>query len=385
MRVAEVVRKEVRQIRRDPRMYPIILIAPVLQLFLYGYAATFDLKKLPLAVYDADRSAESRAIVRALEASGEFRAAIEAASLREVDRALVRGTARVGLVFEPGFARKVREGRGAQIGVFFDGSDSNTATIARSAIEAVTGQRAAARVVSDLRELDATAAARLEPLRGAQGLPEALDVRARIFYNPELKSANYMVPAVLVMVLMIMTTMLSALSIVKEKEIGTFEMLLATPVRPVELLIGKLAPFVAIGFVDVLIVLATATFWFRVPVRGSIALLLAFAAIFVMTTIALGLFVSTVAKSQQQAMVFAFGLMLPMILLSGFIFPIDSMPLFARIASRGVPIRYFVEAVRSIFLRGAGIEILWDELVALAAIGASLLAAAIARFEKRLG
>ncbi len=207
---------------------------------------------------------------------------------------------------------------------------------------------------------------------------------ARIYYNPELRSANYMVPAVIVMILMVMTMMLSALSIVKEKEIGTFEMVLATPVRPVELVIGKLAPFVAIGFIDVVIVLAVATFWFDVPIRGSAALLLAFAAVFVLTTIALGLFVSTVTRNQQQAMVFAFGLLIPMLLLSGFIFPIHAMPAPVRAASYALPLRYFVEAVRAIFLRGAGIDLLWDEMLALAGIGAALLGMAVARFRKRL-
>jgi ABC-2 type transport system permease protein len=382
--VVNVVRKELRQLRRDPRIYPIVLLAPILQLFLYGYAATFDLHHLPIAVFDADRSPESRAIVRHLGASGDFAPAVAAGSFEDVERALVRGDARIGVAFLPGFGRQVREGRRPTVGLFVDGADSNTATIARSSLEAVIGRQAVEIVSHDLRARDAAAAARLDPLRSGEGLPEALDVRTRIFYNPELKSSHYMVPGVIVMILLVMTMMLSALSIVKEKEIGTFEMLLATPIRPAELVAGKLAPFVTIGFVDVLIVLATATWWFEVPVAGSAALLLAFAAAFILTTIALGLLVSTIAATQQQAMVIAFCTLLPMILLSGMIFPLESMPRPVRIASYTLPMRYILEAVRAIFLRGVGLDVLWRHMALLAAIGAGLLCAAILRFRKRM-
>lgn len=384
-RFLHVVAKELRQLARDRKIYPIVLIAPILQLFLYGYAATFDLHRLPVAVLDGDRSAESRAIVRRIEASGDFAVGLRASSPAEIEEALVRGAARAAVVFLPGFGANLREGRGAALGLLLDGADSNTATIARSSLEAIAARHAVEMKVADIRSRDPVAASLLERLRGPEGLPEALEVRTRVLYNPELRSANYMIPGVIVLILSVMTMMLSALSIVKEKEIGTFEMLLATPIRPVELVAGKLAPFVAIGFVDVLLVLVTAKLWFRIPIAGSAGLLLVFAAAFVMTTIALGLLVSTVTRSQQQAMVVSFVVLLPMILLSGFIFPIDSMPRPARLVSYAIPVRYFLEAVRAIFLRGVGLDILWPQMATLAALGGGLLAAAVLRFRKRVG
>lgn len=383
-RVLAIVLKELRQLWRDPRMYPIVLIAPVFQLFLYGYAATFDLRALPVACYDADRSAETRAVLRRLEATGDFRIAYDVASLALAERLLDRGATRVVVAFAPGFGRRVREGARAEVGLILDGTDSNTATIARSSIEATIGRRAIDLRVAQARGREPLAAALLASLAGADGLPEALDVRARVLYNPELRSANYMVPGVVVIILLVMTLMLSALSIVKEREIGTFEMLLATPVTPAELVMGKLTPFVAIGFVDVLLVLTVAALWFDVPIRGSVGLLLAFAAAFVLTTIGGGLLISTIASTQQQAMILAFLILVPMVLLSGLIFPVESMPAPVQALSCALPIRYFLEATRAIFLRGVGLEVLWPHAIAILGLGAAVLAGAILRFRARL-
>jgi ABC-2 type transport system permease protein len=383
-RALNVVRKEFRQVLRDKRTYPIVFVAPILQLFLYGYAATFDLHRLPVAVVDADRGPESRALLRAVEASGEFHLAYFVDALADAEKLVDHGSTRVVLSVPPDFGRRVREGKGGKVGLFFDGSDSNTATVARSSLEAIVARHAIGLTVDRTVARDGQSAGLVAALEGPEGLPEALEVRTRILYNPELRSANYMVPGVVVIILLMITAMLSALSIVKEKEIGTFEMLLATPIRPVELMVGKLAPFVTIGFIDVLLVLTVAANWFEVPLRGSIGLLLALAGAFVMTSIAGGLLVSTVASSQQQAMIISFLTLLPMVLLSGLIFPIDSMPAPVRALSYALPIRYFLEATRAIFLRGVGLEVLWPNAVAMVGLGAALLAGAILRFRARM-
>jgi len=388
-RLAEVVSKEFRQLSRDRRIYPIVLIAPIFQLFLYGFAATLDLHELPIAVLDADRSSESRAILRALETSGEFRVAHRVESYREIEALLERGDIRIAIAIPPRFGARLREAEEAsarapaRLSVLVDGSNSNTATIARSSLQAVIGRRALDRVVGRAREREMGAAMLLDRLESPDGLPEAIEVRTRVLYNPELRSRCYMVPGVIVLILLVMTMVFSALAIVKEKELGTFEMLRATPLRPVELVAGKLIPFVLIGFLDVLIVLGAAAAIFDVPVRGSVGLLLAFAGAFVLTTIGLGLLVSAFVGSQQQAMVVSFVLLLPMVLLSGFIFPIESMPRPAQIASYALPIRYFIAAVRAIFLRGVGLDVLLPEMLALLGLGTAILAAAILRFGKR--
>lgn len=379
-RIMAVVWKELLQLARDPRMYPIVLIAPVVQLFLYGYAATFDLHRLPVAAVDADRSGQSRALLRRIEASGDFRVAFHARSLREAERLVDRGDCRAALVLPPGFGRALEEGRPAEVGIFLDGTDSNTATIARSSLEAIIGRRAIELRVGEARARDPAAAAVLAALEGPEGLPEALEVRTRVLYNPELRSANYMVPGVVVIVLLIMTTTLSSLSIVKEREIGTFEMLSATPLGAGELVLGKLVPFVGIGFLDVLIIVATAALWFEVPIRGSVGLVFALAGAFILTTIAGGLFVSSIATSQQQAMILSFLVLVPMILLSGLIFPLHSMPAPVQALSYALPIRYFVEALRAIFLRGVGLDVLYPNALAMLGLGAALLSAAVLRF-----
>jgi ABC-2 type transport system permease protein len=387
--VAAVLRKELRLLARDRRTLPLLLLAPILQLLLYGYAATFDLDHLPVAVLDQDGSVEARELAARVEASGSFRVAFEPKTFAEVEALVDRGETRAALVIPRGFGRAVREGRvdtegfpEAAVGLFLDGSDSNAATIVASELTLIARRHGIDLVLASARERLPAAHAEVLRLRGAEGVPELVEARPRVLYNPDLRSAAFMVPGVVCMILLVLTVMLSSLSIVKEKELGTFETLAATPIRPSELIVGKLAPFVLIGFVDVLLVLGVAIAWFEVPFRGSAALLLALASGFLLSTLALGLFVSTVAETQQQAMVASFGLIMPMVLLSGFIFPIDGMPRPMQVASLALPMRYFLVAIRSIFLKGVGLDVLWDEAAALFGLGALLLLASAARFRK---
>jgi len=370
-RLAAVARKEVRQVRRDPRMLFVVLAGPVIQLLLFGYAATFDLRSAPVAIVDEDRSPESRRLAAALDPSpqapGEL-AVVGYARRDDAPALFARDAARAVVVVPAGFGRRVREGGAPPaVAAWFDGSDSNTATAVRASLEQTLAREAVALRV------------------GPGGGAAPLELRTRILYNPRLQSALFMVPGVTAVVLLVATMMLSALSIVKEREGGTFELLYATPIRPVELVVGKLLPFVALGLIDVALILTAATLWFEVPVRGSPALLLAFAAVFVVGSVGLGLLLSTFARTQRQAMVIAFCLLIPMLLLSGFIFPLDAMPAVFQAAARAIPVRYFLEGVRAICLRGAGLELLGGHLALLTGLSAATLGVAILRFGKQLG
>lgn len=370
-RLLSVTRKEVRQVRRDRRMLFVILIGPVIQLLLFGYAATFDLTAAPIAIVDEDRSPQSRRLAAALDPGtpepGELRV-VGRAPRDAVGELFARDDARAVVVIPAGFGREVREGRRPAVATWIDGSDSNTATAVRASLEQTLA-----------REAVAQATRRSGPSAGPP-----LELRTRVLYNPRLRSDLFMVPGVTAVVLLVATLMLSALSIVKEREAGTFELLYATPIRPVELVVGKLLPFATLGLIDVALILTAATVWFGVPVRGDPALLAAFAFVFVVGSVGLGLLVSTFARTQRQAMVIAFCLLIPMLLLSGFIFPVDAMPPAFQAASRALPVRYFLEAVRAICLRGAGVELLAGHLATVSALSAGVLTVAVLRFGKQL-
>lgn len=385
-RVLAMATKEVHQIRRDPKIMVMVVVAPVFQLFLYGYAATFDLHLLPLAVLDRDGSPEVRTLLAKIEASGEFAIVRSIERTGEAEDLFDRGLVRGVLVFPPGFGQHVRAGDGrARVAIWLDGSDSNTATIVRASIEQIVLRHSILLAVDEAGARDARLAASLDAAtEGEAGLPEMLDVRTRVLYNPELKSAHFMVPGVFAIILLVMTTMLSALSVARERELGTFEMMTATPIRPGELIVGKLLPFIGIGFGDVLLVLAAAAFWFEIPIRGSVGLVLLFAAAYVLGTIGLGLLISSWCETQRQAMVVTFAALLPMMLLSGFVFPIHSMPWGFQVVAYMLPVTYFLDAVRGILLRGVGLDVLWPDLAAVAGLGAIILAASVIRFRARI-
>ncbi len=370
-RLLSVAAKEVRQLRRDPRMLVLVLLAPLVQLFLFGYAANLDAKDVAVVVVDEDGGPEARRLARALDPRPDREGALAVvgrADRRDVDDLFAAGAARAAVVIPPGFGRAARQGRG-EVAVWLDGADSNTATIARADLQQVLAREA----------LALAAAARA----GEPATARPVEVSTRVLYNPALRSANFMVPGVTAVILLVTTTMLSAMSIVKEKEAGTYEALLVTPIRPVELVCGKLLPFVVIALLDVALVLGAAVGWFGVPLRGSAALVLLFAAAFVLGSIGLGLLLSTLVSTQRQAMVLTFTLLIPMFLLSGFIFPVSSLPPALQQVSRALPVRYFLEALRAICLRGVGLEVLAPRLLTLAGLGALVLGASVLRFRKQ--
>ena len=373
-RILHLVRKELLQLRRDPQMLRIVFIAPLFQLFVFGYAVTTDVKHVATALLDQDRSVQSRELAERFVRSGYFDIVRRPDGPAAVDALLDDGDVQVALVIPRGFAADLADERTARVQLLIDGSDSMTAGMVAGYAGGVAGEYSAR-----------VAAGRLERLRARVQRVPAVEERTRVWYNPELKSVNYMVPGVLSMILFLVTMLLTSMAIVKEREIGTLEQLVVTPITPGELIIGKTLPYIAIGFIDMLLVLALSTFWFRVPIAGSVVLLFALSTVFIFTSLGLGLFISTISLTQQQAMMTTFFIMLPSILLSGFMFPIANMPRFIQYVTLLIPLRYFLVIVRGIFLKGNGIAILWPQVVVLLGFGVAILSLSALRFRKRLG
>jgi ABC-2 type transport system permease protein len=370
--IGEIIRKEFYQIRQDRRMLGVSIAAPILQVLLLGYAATMDIRNSTMVVCDMDRTAESREMIRAFTTSGYFIYGLDVDAPDRAEEYIERAQASVALTIPRGFGNDVLARRTAHLQILLDGADANTASILLGYASQVVGSRS----LGILAEYGTA--------RPGGGAPRILP-EPRVWFNPDLKSSHFMVPGVVALVLMIITMTLTSLGIVKEKEIGTLEQLMVTPIRPWELILGKLVPFIIIGFVDVLIVLAIAHFWFEVPLRGSLLLLFALSGLFILTTLGLGLFISTIARSQQQAMLIAqFFFFMPFMFLSGFSFPISNMPMVIQYITYLIPLRYFLEIVRGIFLKGAGPSELWPQASALALFGVAILSLSIFRFRKKL-
>ena len=372
-----VIVKEFLQVRQDTRMLPVIFVAPVIQLTLFGFAVNTDVTRVPTVLVDQDRSAESRELVDRFVQSGYFELVGVEETAQAVEPWLLTSRAQVGLVIAPGFGSDLLSGRNPRVQVLVDGADSSATTVALGYSSAIIAGRA--------REVMADQARRLAVRGGPMARAGSIELVPRVWYNPDLLSRWYFVPAVLALVLMVMTTMLSAMGVVREREIGTMEQLMVTPIRSWQLLVGKLLPFGVIGFIQVLLISAVAVFGFRVRLAGSFLLLLGLTMIFVLNSLGLGLLVSTVVRNQQQAMMGAvFVFIMPMVYLSGLIFPIENMPEVIQRVTYAIPLRYYAEIIRGVFLRGSGLDVLWPQAVVLTALGLALLTVAALRFQKRL-
>ena len=369
-----VIVKEFLQIRRDRKMIPVIFVAPIVQITVFGFAVNTDVTNVPTVLVDQDRSASSRELVYRFVESGYFEIVGGGERAAEVDRWLVTSRAQLGLVIGQGFAAALASSRPAAVQLIVDGSDASSANVALGYASSVTREFGALVQERRLR------AAGAPPLAVGQAV-----LVPRVFYNPDLKSRWFYVPAVLAMILMVMTMLLSAMGVVREKEIGTMEQLIVTPIRPWQLLVGKLLPFAVIGVFQMILASAVTVFGFGVPLRGSFPLLLGLTTLFILSTLGLGLLVSTLVQNQQQAMMGAvFCAMVPMIYLSGLIFPIANMPPAIQAVTYAIPLRYYAEIVRGVFLRGSGIAVLWPEALTLLLMGIAILAVAALRFRKRL-
>jgi ABC-2 type transport system permease protein len=365
--------KEFVQLRRDPRLFPVIFLSPVLQLLLLGYAADLDVKHIPSVICDMDRSAASRNFLDGFVNSGYFTVKARVERMDEIDGYLDNGAAAMAFVIPPEFGDRMAGGKEASVMIIADGAESQSATIGVNYATMIIGRYSQGIVLNAF-----------ERLKGRGIRPVTVNPEVRVWYNPELRSRNFMVPGVLGLILMIMTTSLASIGIVREKETGTLEQLIVTPIRPAQLILGKLLPFVLIGFIEAAFVVAVAKWWFLVPVRGSVPLLFALCLAFMLNTLGIGLFISTISRTQQQAMFTSMFFILPQILLSGFVFPIENMPKFFQYVTHIVPIRYFFVIIRGIMLRGAGWPELWDQAGSLLMLGTLLLGLSVARFRKKL-
>lgn len=363
-RIAEVMRKEFYQMFRDPRLRRVILAAPLLQLIVFGYAVSTDVRETTTYVVDLDRSADSRSLLDALTASGYFRAVGRSDRPSDLASALDHGDAILGVEIPPDFTERLRAGKGASVQLVLDGTQSNTATVARGYAE---------RIVARFAE------------RYAGSLPTGgVDLSERAWFNPELISRNYNVPAVVGTLLMLICLILTGLAVVRERELGTLEQLMVSPLRPGELIAGKTIPFAAIGLFDMVLVTALALVWFHVPFRGSFPLLVFASLLYILAALGMGLLISTVSSTQQEAYMASILVFMPSTLLSGFMFPVASMPVFFQWITLANPVRHYIVIVRSIFLKGAGIDALWPHFIALFLIGAAVLVFATTRFRKSI-
>ncbi|MEA2603554.1 MAG: drug efflux transport system permease protein [Acidobacteriota bacterium] len=368
-----VIVKEFLQLRQDKKMIPAMIIGPLVQLLALGYAANLDVAHVPMVLVDQDRSPASRALVERFTGAGTFDLVGAEDGPDAVDPWLVEGRAQIALVIAPGYGEAVAAGRPPRVQVIADGTDANSSGL---------GLGYAAQIL-------AGAGAEMAASRRVPGMALARTGRyelvPRVWYNPDLKSRWFYVPAVLAMVLMLVTMILPSMAVVREKEIGTLEQLSVTPLRSWQLILGKLTPFLVMGMLDMLLVTGLITGLFHVPLRGSLLLLAFLTFLFLLTTLGLGLLVSTLVRTQQQAMgLCIFVLMVPMIYLSGLIFPVENMPRGFQIASYAIPVRYYANVLRGIFLKGSGLDILWPEALALLGIGLTVLTLASLRFRKSL-
>jgi ABC-2 type transport system permease protein len=367
-RVLDISRKELLQLRRDRRMLPLVIISPVLQLIIYGYAISTTVSHITTAIYDASRTPQSRSLVLSMESSTYFDVNYYLDNYDEIDGLVDSGRATVAIVIPYDFARKLASGRTTVVQAIIDGSDPNTATTSLGYLSAIFRRYSQNIIVQRIGRL-----------------PQAgVNPKIRVWYNPTLESRNYMIPGIIAFVLLQITMNLTALSIVREKERGTIEQLIVTPIRRWELIVGKALPYVGVGYLDIFLVLLVGTQVFKVPIQGSVILLLALSGLFLLSALGLGLFISTIAKNQQQAGVAMPFIMMPNFLLSGFFFPIDNMPRFVQVVTYFIPLRYYLAIVRAIFLKGTGLSLLWPQVIPMALLGMLILSLSVLGFRKKL-
>lgn len=367
LRIRRMVVKELRQLFRDPRTKRIIFVSPILQLILFGYAVNTDVRDVATALVDHDRTPESRELVDAFTASGYFRVVVRSDDPAALGEALDRGEAVVGLHIPPRYAADLQAGRSPAVQLLVDGTNSNTATVA---------QGYAAKIVQEL-------GARLLQ-SGGRAPPRSVELRARAWFNPALESRVYNVPAVIGVIVLLMCLLLTSMAVVREREIGTLEQLLVSPLSAGELMLGKTLPVAGVALVQLALVTAVALVWFDVPLRGSPAALLLAAGLFILAGLSLGLLISTISSTQQEAFLSMFLFVLPAIILSGFLYPIETMPDVFQTLTLANPLRHFLEIVRGIFLKGSGVTQLWVQYTVLLAMAVGGLVFATRRFRASL-
>jgi ABC-2 type transport system permease protein len=350
---------------RDPRMKPLVFVSPIIQILLFGYAVNTDIINTGLFVVDLDRTPESRRLIEGFTSTAYFRTVGQSARAADLIDALDHGRAVVGIEIAPGFASDLKAGRPAPVQVLVDGTNSNTGTVA---------QGYAAQILRDY-------ALRLAQSQTGE-VVGGVDLRTRAWYNSELESRVYNVPAIIGILLLLMCLLLTALAVVRERELGTLDQLMVSPLRPIELMIGKTVPVAVVGLIDLALITSVAVFWFHIPFRGSLLDLVPAALVYIVAGLSFGLLISTISRTQQEAFMTMFLFLLPAIILSGFFYPISSMPLPFRWLTLANPVRHFLEIVRGVFLKGTGFVDLWPQYLALVAMAIGALTLAVERFKR---
>ncbi|MDD3250446.1 MAG: ABC transporter permease [Smithellaceae bacterium] len=369
MRIRELVRKEFIQLLRDRRYRMILFVAPLLQMAVFGYVVNYDIKDIRVAVVDHSRTVESRKLADVFDGSWIFTIAHRLEDERDLEDLLLRSQVDMGVKMGPDFAGLIRKGQTAPVQIIADGSMSNMASL-RMAYTSSVLERFNSETIRELYP---------QTLRYGR-----IDARVRTWYNPNIESRYFFVPGIVAFVVMLISLLLTSIAIIREKEAGTMEQLIVTPLKSYELIFGKTIPYIIISLVQLAVVIILAVFWFEIPLVGSIPLLFFAACLFLLSTLSIGLFISTISATQQQAMMTTFFFILPFFMLSGFVFPIANMPAVVQWLTYLNPLRYFLVILRGVFLKGVGLDILWPQYVSLAILGGAVFAGAIARFKKRL-
>ncbi|MCX7634340.1 MAG: ABC transporter permease [Syntrophales bacterium] len=369
IRIRELVRKEFIQLLRDRRNRSILIIAPLIQILIFGYVVNFDISLIRTAVLDLSASRESRVVIDAFTSGGIFKVVHTTRDPKTIDQLLMEGAAEIALKIPPDFAREIRRGRTGEIQVLVDGTVSNMAALRVSY------------VIGVLERVNRKFLKELYPFQMSYG---RIDHRLRTWYNPNLYSRHFFVPGIVAFVVMLISLLFTSMAVIREKEGGTMEQLIVTPLRPYELILGKTIPFIIVSLVQVAIVTCFALYWFSLPFAGSVLLFSFGIGLFLLSTMGIGLFISTISATRQQAMMTTFFFIQPSFLLSGFVFPIANMPEIVQILTYLNPFRYILVIIRGIFLKGVGMEVLWSQYVALAVLGTIVFGAAVLRFRKRL-
>jgi ABC-2 type transport system permease protein len=368
--VIHIVKKEYLQIFRDKAYLPMLFLAPIIQLTLFGYVVSSNVSNIPTAILDHDKTQASRQFLERFVNSGYFRLNYYLESDSEIDYLLDSDKIKLAINIPQGFSSQIKRGETTQVQFIVDGTNSVTASIIMGYANEVIRMQMLKLVEQQLKKLKSS-------------IP-SIDLRLRVWYNPELDNTNFVVPGIICTILAIVTTMLTSASIAREREKGTLEQLIVSPIARHEMIMGKVLPFMLIGFIDVIIVLTVGTLWFKVPIRGSIPLLLVLSILFLSNSLGTGILVSTISRTQQQAMLTSLFIIMPWMVLSGFIFPIENMPLGIQYITYLIPLRYFLIIIREIVLKGSGLSILWPQALAMIFLGGIILTFSIFRFNKRL-
>jgi ABC-2 type transport system permease protein len=372
-RIRRMLIKEFLQVLRDYRMCSTIFLMPIIQVLVFGYAVSTDVKHVATAVYDLDNTVASRDLVSRFAGSGYFEIVDYVYDEERARSVLDHGTVRLVLRINSGFEGDLAAGRIAQVQAILDGTDSNTAGIVLNYSNEIVSQASFDALVN-----------RVTRMLGVFQRPGQVDLQTRTWFNENLESRNFFVPGVIALIVTLVTLMLTSIAVVREYEIGTIEQIMVTPIRPIEFILGKTVPFALIGFADVLLITLVGVYWFEVPIRGSVPLLLLATGLYLLTSLGVGLLISTISRTQQQALMTTFLFFSPAILLSGFVFPIANMPVVVQWLTYLNPLRYFLIIIRGIFLKGIGLNILWPQMLALTIIGVLTLTLAVRRFHKTL-